>query len=156
YLLAPIFLWPVKIELDRRHQGRYAVSRNREIGPPQFNRAMAAWIRNKLQLDLTAPSENDMGDLIWEKLPEHLQNLANGFRRSPTGDCEGALDSVPTPMALLPQQSPRFFNCAVLGNFRWQNEAILADLEAIKDQLECHVPVVGFVTGNPFEKSRQE
>lgn len=48
YLLAPVFLWPVKIEAVRRHQGRYTVSRDIEVGAAKFNGAMAAWIKNKL------------------------------------------------------------------------------------------------------------
>lgn len=97
-----------------------------------------------------------MGDLAWETLPEHLRSLANGFHCLPVPDCEGALESIPTPPALRPQQSPKFFDSAVLGNFRWQNEAILADLDAINDESECQAPVAGFITGAPLEKPREE
>jgi hypothetical protein len=155
-LFAPIFLWPLKIELVRRHQGRYAVSRDNEAGPPQFNQAMAVWIRNKLNFDVSAPHEHELQDLSWESLLRHLQTLSGGFPHLRVVDCEGALELIPKLAALQPEQSPRIFNSVVLGYFRWQNQAVLADLDDLKAMPECEPPVAGFITGDALEVCRDE
>jgi hypothetical protein len=155
-LLAPIFLWPVLIESDRRRQGRYLVRLNSEAGRPQFNQAMASWIRNRLQLDLFIPSEDELQDLTWETLRNHLNTLVSGFQPPSIFDLEEALLPIPGLAPLRAQRNPRLLNCGAVGYFRWQNEAILADLETIRDMSECQGPVVGFVSGAPLEKPAEE
>src|SRR5260370_28581707 len=93
-----------------------------------------------LQFDVSATTEDELEDLAWEVLPKHLHNLANGFQRLPVVNCEAALDTIQGLKELRPNQKPRFFNSAHLGYFRWQNEAILEDLDALKDMTECHAP----------------
>src|SRR5438477_318861 len=49
WILAPVFLWPISIDLDLRHEGRVRIGRYREphtkeLGDPQFNLALYTWV----------------------------------------------------------------------------------------------------------------
>src|SRR5262249_50594633 len=57
WILAPVFLWPVTIELDVRSEARFRVGRYREPqskepGQPLQNLAMTTWVSRQLNLIL--------------------------------------------------------------------------------------------------------
>jgi len=147
WLLAPLFLWPIDLQLDLRQEGRIKVSRDPEAGPPQFNRAMATWILRQLRFDPQAPSEEDLEELNWAKLPGLVQQVTGQFGQPPNVSFDAPLEPIPDPQLLNPRHSPRLLHSAVLGFFRWQNAAILTDLETIKNQDEVQGVVSTFLTG---------
>ncbi|MBI2194996.1 MAG: DUF4011 domain-containing protein [Planctomycetes bacterium] len=146
FVLAPVFLWPISIEIDLRHEGRIRVRREDEAGSVRMNVALAAWVRRMLNLELACPSEEELLEFPWEELKEDLQKIAQGFRTPPSVDCDAVLEAVPSLKLLSPQQSPRYYNSAVLGYFRWPNEAILADLESLKNRESCEGVSAAFVS----------
>jgi len=150
-LLAPMFLWPISIDTDQRRAGRFWVRRD---GVPRFNRAMEVWVKNNLDTQLDCPSEDKLADLNWQSLSSLLNRLAESFD---TGipNLEQNLDSVPALKTLQSQRKPKLIHAAALGYFRWQNERLLADIEAIKDMAECPVPVSGYICGTPLDKSNE-
>src|ERR1019366_8200772 len=148
-LLAPVFLWPISIELDQRRAGRYWVARDVS---PRFNRAMGVWIKNNLDIEMDGPGEDELADLTWETLPNDLCKLAEGLDLG-IPDLNLGLEPIPALKSLLPQRHPKLIHSAVLGYFRWQNESLLADIEAMKDMAECQAPVSGYISGTPLDKS---
>jgi primosomal replication protein N'' len=147
WILAPVFLWPIQIQPDLRYEGRLRFRRDRESGMAQFNRAMANWVRRQLQLELPLPSQEELLELGWNELGLHLRAIAEQFSTPPTVEYGTTFQGIPSPKQLEAEISPRLFNSAVLGYVRWQNEAILADLEAIKDEAQPQGVVGGFLTG---------
>jgi hypothetical protein len=135
-ILAPVFLWPIDIRLDHRHQGRVHIGRA-EI-PPQFNRVMSAWVQRQLHVQVADISGGDLAEFDLEQVQEELKNIAQQFHPSlwPI-DCRASLEPIPVTKSLEPRASPRLFNSAVIGYFRWQNESILADLEILRSREGC-------------------
>ena len=68
WLLAPVFLWPIAVELDVRRQEHIVVGRDLAVGPPQFNGVMASWVSRRFALALSVPSEDDLNELDWDKI----------------------------------------------------------------------------------------
>jgi primosomal replication protein N'' len=152
WILAPVFLWPVTIELDLRSEGRFRVGRHKEAqsnepSQPLLNVAMTTWVSRQLKLNLPEPSELELQELDWQTLKGRLRSIGEQFQDRPSIDCDRPLESVPERKGVAAQATPRFFNSAVLGYFRQPNEAIMADLAAIKDSDTCEGVVAAFVEG---------
>jgi hypothetical protein len=150
-ILAPVFLWPISIRFDYRHQGRVLIAREGERKaqmPPQFNRAMAAWLHRQLAVQLPEFSEAELSDLDMETVESKLRDAAARFHPTlaPIA-CKAPLEPIPQLKALDPHGAPRFYHSAVLGYFRWQNEAILADSELIRSRNTCPGVFGEFVSG---------
>ncbi|HUS58096.1 MAG TPA: AAA domain-containing protein, partial [Planctomycetota bacterium] len=146
-ILAPVFLWPISIEPDLRHEGCIRIGFAPNAGGPRFNLAMSTWIRRQLDVELSAPDEEQMIDLDWEGVKEYTLALAGHFRDSPSINFAGPLQPVPVCKELAGGRSPLLFNSAFLGYCRWQHEAILADLESL-GSIEQYPEVAGsFITG---------
>jgi primosomal replication protein N'' len=128
WLLAPVFLWPVSVKLDTRHAGRILVDRASGTGPPQFNRAMASWVSRYLNVNLQTLAEGELDELDWDRIKEHLGQIANHFNEPPEIDCSGPLEVVPTVESLRDEVHPRYYHASVLGCFHAKDEAILRDL----------------------------
>lgn len=152
WILAPAFLWPISIQLDHRREGRVLIARDQNAAPAQFNRAMAGWVSRQLGLELDSPAQDAIEGMTWDALGEQVSTLAKQFRDPPLINCNGPLEPVPSPNLLSPQQSPRFFNSAVLGIFRWQNEAILADIDRLKNLDRIDGVCSGFVSGEKLRR----
>src|SRR5262249_8711369 len=75
-----------------------------------------------------------------------LRSLSSHFAAERLFDFQMPLQAVPGREALLGGLGFRVLHAAVLGYFRWQNEAILADLEAIGDGKDLRGVVNGFVS----------
>jgi hypothetical protein len=150
-ILAPVFLWPISIQFDYRRQGRVLIGRaekQKAALPPQYNRAMSEWIRRQLQVHLPDFRDTDLLEFDLEAVGNGLQNIAAGFHpKLSLVECGSLVEPVPALKSLDPKKSPCFCNSAVIGYFRWQNEAILADLEVIRKQDECPGLAGDFVCG---------
>lgn len=151
WILAPMFLWPIFVQPDLRHEGRLQVGRAKDASgkeslPPVFNLPMSLWIERMIRLDLTEPSEAELEDLSQQSLVELVTRLAAQFQRPARIELEGSLEAIPQPKQLRPTESPRLYHSAVLGLFRWQNESIQRDIQTIRDQVDPPVRVAGAFT----------
>ncbi len=150
-ILAPVFLWPIFIRFDYRRQGRVFIGRAGEQQsrlPPQFNRAMAAWLSRQCGIRLDAFSEAELSEFDAEAVEKELEGIAAQFHPNLHRiDGKGLLESIPSLKSLDPHRSPCYYHSAVIGYFRWQNEAVLADLESLRKQDECPGVARAFVCG---------
>jgi primosomal replication protein N'' len=154
-ILAPVFLWPIFVQMDLRHQGRVRIGRAEQKGllPPRLNRPMAEWIHRNFGFQVPSYGELELAEFNLEAICEALEQIGDAFHpRLPKIDSHASLVQVPASKELDPRKSPRFYNSAVMGHFRWQNEAILADLEALQKKDECVGVVAGFVSGTELPK----
>jgi len=147
WILAPVFLWPISIRPDLAHEGRVVVARDSGAGAVKFNRAMAGWISRQLNFELLGPEEDKLDRFSWSDLKASLLSLSKQFGDPPSLECDRPLEPVPSAKLLNPQHSPRLFNSAVLGIYRWQNEAILADIETLRDLEQIVGVASGFTSG---------
>jgi hypothetical protein len=152
WILSPVFLWPVAIELDLRREGRFRIGRHqepksKEFSLPVFNLAMATWVSRQLKVNMPEPSEEELEVLDCKLIKDKLRVLGNQFQNRPSCDCDGNLEPIPDPKRVASQTSSRFYNSAVMGYIRQPNEAIMSDLVAIKSSQECADVVAAFVEG---------
>ncbi|MCP4701734.1 MAG: DUF4011 domain-containing protein [Gammaproteobacteria bacterium] len=175
-ILAPVLLWPLRLELNLRREGELRIRRETGAGSVRINMALRAWVRRQLGVDLPVPSDK----LDWQAVKDFLALLAESFRMPPP-DCEAPLDAVPvfghsslaeppplskeaalsnaealaSPVAPLKElkelKKPKNFNAAVLGYFRWPNEAILEDLDKLKDLAQTGT-IGRLLSGGPFNE----
>src|SRR5262249_9074091 len=105
---------------------------------PQLNRAMSESIHRQLGVQLLDLGGQELSQFDIDDVEEELRALAGRFHPTlPALDCGALLEPVPSAKALDPKDSPRLFNSSVIGYFRWQNEAILADLETLRGRDNC-------------------
>jgi very-short-patch-repair endonuclease len=149
-ILAPVFLWPILVRIDLRRQGRVFIERDATISP-QFNRAMSSWIHRQFDVQLQTLNGAELSDFDMDAVEDELHLIAARFHPTLPGiDCGALLEPIRSPKNLDPKEGPRFYNSAVIGYFRWQNEAILADLETLRDQNECLGVCGDFLRGTDF------
>jgi serine/threonine protein kinase len=160
WILAPIFLWPITIDPLARPEKHLRIARAGDPESARFNRVMAMWIRRELGFSLSAPDDEDLSDAdpsVWQ---ERLKGLLTSFAEEKLFDfslplqripqrksLQGSTEASALPEAIMPQgPGIRLLHSAVLGYFRWQNEAIGADLEEIKATKNFRGVVRGFVS----------
>jgi hypothetical protein len=79
FLLAPLFLWPIRIDSGNLPEGELIL--RREQGAPRFNRIAWQWIRRNLEFDAREPTTAEllqMADFI--ALREIVKRCCDGFR----------------------------------------------------------------------------
>jgi hypothetical protein len=147
-VLAPLFLWPVNVTADLRHEGRVKVAPASDDADPRFNLTLAAWLRRQFKIEAAGPTQEELEELKWEDVSAWAGKLAAQFTPPAKVSPGGELEAVPVPGTLDALGGPAVVNAAALGYFTWQNEAVLADLEAIKSRAaECSGVVTGFAFG---------
>lgn len=151
-ILAPVFLWPVCIETNLRQEGHFSVRRTAKEEPPKFDQVMAVWVRRRLGIEMDQPSEEELHSMGWPQVQQCLEGLAKQFATPPTITCGQPLKRVPTRRELEEATSPMLLNCAVLGCFRWQNQAILADLESMRGLAELGGVAGAFTSGRELAR----
>jgi serine/threonine protein kinase len=149
WILAPLFLWPVFIEPDTRLERHLRIGRAPDA--PRFNRVMALWVRRELGIALQSPAEEFLADLDWQGWRDCLRNVSGQFTADGLFDFANPLATIPDREALRKPSTERvtglrLIHAAALGYFRWQNEAILADLEELQARGEIRGVVRGFVS----------
>jgi primosomal replication protein N'' len=147
WILAPVFLWPISVTRDQRAEGRFQIRHNQDVGGATFNQAMATWVRRQLQIELKAPSLNDLDDLDPAALRQLVAGLANQFSPPLDLDHGGRLRSPPPSKNMTPASGPQLYHSAVLGYFRWPNEAIQSDLDELRERKDHRGVFAGFFSG---------
>jgi serine/threonine protein kinase len=147
WILAPVFLWPVGIDPDHRIENRLCITRAGQPEAARFNRVMALWLRRELQLPLRNPDDEELDDLDLLGWRDCLRSLSEQFAAETRFfDFLNPLEPVPERKSLIQTTGLRLVHAAALGYFRWQNEAILADLEEIQGSGDIRGVVNGFVS----------
>jgi primosomal replication protein N'' len=100
-----------------------------------------------LDVELQVPTEDQMLDLDWIDLEQCLRKMAAQFHGLRPPDLSRTLVRVPSWQDAEQRRGMEFYNAAILGILRWQNEAILRDLEELKKQENCAGVVTAFVAG---------
>jgi primosomal replication protein N'' len=150
-VLAPLFLFPASIEPDRRHESRVVVRRDDAVGPPRINTALTAWLSRMLGVSVPMPPEDEISEWRADRFLSWIAESLAVFGKPLNLDLEGGLSPVPRLAELRPPQSPAIFRSGVLGIFRWQNEAILHDLESIREEERCPDSLDGLLRGRRRE-----
>ncbi len=147
-VLAPLFLWPVNVTPDLRHEGRVRVGPASEESDPRFNLTLAAWLRRQFKIEAEAPTQEALESLTLEDTARWAGRLAAQFNPPASAPEFKALEEIAATGALAARGGPALISAAVLGYFTWQNEAILADLETMKERMEgCSGVAAGFAFG---------
>jgi hypothetical protein len=148
WILAPVFLWPINLTRNQRAEGRFQIRHNEDVGGAVFNQAMATWVLRQLHIDLKVPPSADLDNLDLASLRHMLFTLANQFSPPLNFDQGMRLRSSPFPKDLNPDSGPQLYHAAVLGYFRWPNEAIQNDLEELQARKDHRGVFAGFFSGD--------
>ena len=94
-ILAPVFLWPIKVETPLNMQGRVVIRRDEEAGGPKYNKGLDLWITEHLALNPDDPRLDDFAQTTLAELEAVVTKLYSGL--SGTGrrfDQYAASDSI--------------------------------------------------------------
>jgi primosomal replication protein N'' len=134
WMLAPIFLWPVRVELDVRRQAHIVVGRDVDAGPAQLNAVMAFRIHRLSEVDLLKDiGERDLSDSGWPVIERLIDEIRSRLGLWPEIDRSVPLQAVPTASSLESRGSSRLYHAAVLGSFQTKDGPILKDLDELRN-----------------------
>jgi len=151
-ILAPVFLWPINIELDLSREGRMHIGGLGEASVPRFNVMMSTWLRRTINFEAPVPDEDELAALNWDWLAEYMDNLTEGIQNCVGIDVRGDLMKIPALGQLPPGGSRRVYNAAVLGHMRWRYESLLADLRSMKSMRTIEGVGSVFVSGEQLDR----
>lgn len=130
FLLAPLFLWPLRILSSGLKEGELLIGRDPDGGAPRFNRVAMQWIRRNLDFDPTEPSNADIRDAeSVEQVQSLCQTICESFRPPVHADLSGPIKAIPTRPVLLEATGPVLFNSGLVGLIQWENQELIRDLE---------------------------
>ncbi|MBU1207738.1 MAG: DUF4011 domain-containing protein [Proteobacteria bacterium] len=130
FLLAPLFLWPIRIDSGNLPEGELIL--RREQGAPRFNRIAWQWIRRNLEFDAPEPTTAEllqMADFI--ALREIVKRCCDGFRPVLDISLQPSIQPVPERGSLKGLERPRLLDAGIVGLIQWENMELLADLEKL-------------------------
>ncbi|MEX0802769.1 MAG: DUF4011 domain-containing protein, partial [Candidatus Binatia bacterium] len=144
YLLAPLFLWPIRIQTTGLSENE--INLKRESGAPRFNRIAWQWIRRHLDFDPTEPNGVDLLELqSYQDLRELVSKCCVGFRPGIDATLTPQVVAVPTRQTLKSWPHPRLLDSGVVGLIQWENMELLADLESLHQRDDLLGPAGEFL-----------
>ncbi|WP_289267037.1 AAA domain-containing protein [Nitrospira tepida] len=139
YLLAPLFLWPIKIESGALPEGEVLLTRQK--GAPRFNRIAWQWIRRNLDFDPPEPTGHDLLELAsFDDLRRLVGQSCGGFRPVLNTRLGPSIEAVPERNTLEQVNEPKLFDAGIVGLIQWENMELLADLEKLHGMEELEGP----------------
>ncbi|MHC4833203.1 MAG: AAA domain-containing protein [Planctomycetota bacterium] len=148
-VLAPLFLFPAEVTPSDRRRSLVHIGRHDEAGEPRWNSVLQEWLDKKLGITLEAPP-NDLGDWRATEFLAWIEKTVAAFRPAPDLDLAGGMVPVPTRLSDAgPSTTAELLHAGALGLYRWQNAAVLRDLETICGEARCPEPLEGFLEGRP-------
>jgi len=134
FLLAPLFLWPLRILASGMVEGELIIARDPDGGPPRFNRAAMQWIRRYLDFDPAEPSAAAVRDAESTEDVETLcQTLCESFNPPIAVKLSGSkIAPIPIRAALSGQSQPSLLSAGLIGLIQWENQELLRDLETLR------------------------
>jgi hypothetical protein len=130
-VLAPVFLWPIKITAPLSQQGRITISRDEESGGPKYNKALDVWITENLNFNPDDPSRKDFDEISRPQLEEVVRKLYAGLKPAPNVSLIGPPQPIPDKQSLAQLPTPSVLNSGVVGLIQWENQALTHDLESL-------------------------
>lgn len=130
-VLAPVFLWPVRIEAPLRAQGRITLQRDEEAGGAKYNKALDLWITDNLGFNPEDPHLEVFEETTLASLNEVVQKLYAGLRPPPAVNLSEAIQAVPARETTDPQATATILNSGILGLIQWEKQALTYDLETL-------------------------
>ena len=103
-ILAPVFLWPIKVETPLNTQGRVVIRRDEEAGGPKYNKSLDIWITEHLAFNPDDPRLDDFAQATPAELDSVVSKLYSGLRPPPAVDLTSAPRAIPVKQKL--QESP--------------------------------------------------
>ena len=132
FLLAPLFLWPIRILASGMAEGELVFARDKDGGAPRFNRVAAAWIRRSLEFEPREPVAAEIREM--ESLSDVeavCRRLGDSFRPPIDVALSGGMQPIPSRDRGAALRQPAVFNSGLLGLVQWENQELIQDLEVL-------------------------
>jgi very-short-patch-repair endonuclease len=152
-ILAPVFLWPIRLEIPLNFQGRICIARDEDAGGPKYNKSLDLWITDHLAFTPEDPRLDDFAETSLDELETVLRRLYGGLRNPPPVSLSGPPQPIPNRDVLRSQAEPSILHAGVIGLIQWENQAIIRDFEALQDAEELSDLVGDYLTGARRETS---
>ncbi|MBS0198092.1 MAG: hypothetical protein JSR77_15165 [Planctomycetes bacterium] len=152
-LLAPVFLIPTAIVPSKTRQGQIDLERYDNLSP-RFNTAMAESVRRCHGIELEQPLPDELQDLSMQWMDAFLTRFGEQFEPGASWPGMTSVRGVPAVSELVNPRATQIFSAGVLGIFRWQNESILADLDALRKMETLPESADGLMRGTKREEPR--
>jgi primosomal replication protein N'' len=146
-ILAPIFLWPIKVETPLAIQGRVVIQRDVEAGGPKYNRSLDLWITEHLGLSPDDPHLDEFAATTLCDLERVVAKLYAGLRPAPAVDFAGAPHAIPALQTLQQNPIPVVLHSGILGLIQWEHQALIRDFEALDKTQKTTELLSDFLTG---------
>ncbi|MHC4833943.1 MAG: AAA domain-containing protein, partial [Planctomycetota bacterium] len=148
-VLAPLFLFPASVSPSAQRRSLVHIARDDGAGEPRWNSVLQEWLSQKLGINVDPPP-SDLTDWRAPQFLEWIDKAMAVFRPAPTLDTAGGMVAVPTRLSdERPSTTGELLHAGALGLYRWQNAAVLRDLEEICEETSCPEPLDGFLEGRP-------
>ena len=147
-ILAPVFLWPIRARIDSSRPLCVEVEFDKQADAPSLNGILKAWIKTKWGFELseqeTPTSRQDLANALTNIFAD-----LNDLQIDPAAD---ELQLIPKKKDVPPDWSPRILNASVMGVMRWQNQALMNDIQDLLelDEFDASLPI--FLTGQVTPK----
>ena len=130
-ILAPVFLWPIKVETPLNTQGRVVIRRDEEAGGPKYNKSLDIWITEHLAFNPDDPHLDDFAQATPAELDSVVSKLYSGLRPPPAVDLTSAPRAIPVKQTLQESPHPTVLNSGLFGLIQWEHQALIRDFEAL-------------------------
>jgi ssDNA-binding Zn-finger/Zn-ribbon topoisomerase 1/very-short-patch-repair endonuclease len=137
FVLAPLFLWPLRISAAGMAEGELVIARDPEGGGPRFNRA--AMFRILRSLDF-APEEPILAEVRDSESLADIEGICKrfgaSFRPPLEVNLQTAIVAIPSRDELRQRVAAEVLNCGLVGLIQWENQELIRDLEALQSDTE--------------------
>jgi len=156
-ILAPVFLWPVSIKVSQRRQNEVTVQRDDDAGAPLYNKAFDYWCIKYLDINPEDPYKDALTEIEEKDLHDILHEIFKGFNNEPYLDTSIGIKKIPTRESLEKKGSICLINSAIIGLIKWENQAVMRDLQELLDKDENSFPelAAGILNGSYEEREEK-
>lgn len=155
-ILAPVFLWPVNIKVSQRKQNEITIQRDDDAGAPIYNKAFDYWCIKYLDINPEDPYKDALTEIEEKDLHLLLHDIFKGFHNEPLLDTSNGLIKIPTRESLEKNGSLCLINSAIIGLIKWENQAIMRDLQEMLDNDENGFPELAAAVLNGTYDEKEE
>ncbi|MEI7728383.1 MAG: AAA domain-containing protein [Verrucomicrobiota bacterium] len=146
-VLAPVFLWPIRIEVPCQTQGRIVIARDEEAGGAKYNKALDIWITDNLEFNPEDPRLDVFDETTLEELEKVVTTLYAGLRPPPTVSLTGPPVPVPARATLAKETAPGVINAGIIGLIQWEKQALTYDLDSLLRTQQTSELLSDYLTG---------
>ena len=148
-ILAPIFLWPIKIKTSLTKQGEVVVSRDVDSGTPIYNKAFDLWCTKYLGVNPDDPHKDDLVEISKADMQNLINEIFKGFSNPPRLIDEYGIKPIPTRDTLNRESAnQKMLNSAILGVIKWENQAVMNNLEELLEFKDYPIITTGILGGD--------